>query len=109
VVPYVLTRIPVPECAEENVFLKDNMSQQIADFEAASSDISGGGILSQVSPHPLPPLPSRAPVRVPVCVRVFLCLLACMSVVQQKAQPRPLKAKPLCRQLSKLRQPNSLR
>eukprot|EP00802_Teleaulax_amphioxeia_P029613 Tamp_31786.p1 GENE.Tamp_31786~~Tamp_31786.p1 ORF type:complete len:189 (+),score=70.89 Tamp_31786:75-641(+) len=34
---------------EELAFLSDNMSQQIADFESASSDIASSGILSQAA------------------------------------------------------------
>jgi len=33
---------------EEEALLANNMSQQMADFEAASSELAGGGILSQV-------------------------------------------------------------
>ena len=44
-----LKKLGEPLNTEEAAFLQDNMSQQIADFEAASSDIAGAGILSQAA------------------------------------------------------------
>ena len=44
-----LKNLGEPLNTEEAAFLQDNMSQQIADFEAASSDIAGAGILSQAA------------------------------------------------------------